>query len=126
MERVDLNKAFGIPESYKPPNDHELRTNTEYPNLNSKEYRLKPIDQTTKLYNYYETLIKNNLGNYILVSNDYSGRLWRGSLWGFDNINDIAIEKKSAFRLQAASAITNIIYIEKNTVSQYIFIEELK
>lgn len=116
MNRISLVDIFTVPDSYTVPADLDLASSTEHPNLNSKEYRKKSPDINVKIQKHYEGLIINPDGKPVFYCNDITGRVWNGSMWGYEHIDDVTIEGKSVFRLQCASPITQVKYIEENSV----------
>jgi hypothetical protein len=113
-KRVSLIDMFSVPETYKPPEDAELFSNTEYPNQNSREYRKKPVDQSPQILPFFEAIAINELGNFVLGTNNYRGRIWNAWGWGFESSNDVADSNKSTFKFRASASITNLKYVAAN------------
>lgn len=117
MERLDLRDMYVIPDNYKPPMFSDLSTNSYYPNLNSIEYRYKPVDwDETNLHGFFEILIKNGNGTLVLATNNYTGRIWTGSIWGYHELSDVGVADKEVFKLRVESSITNMIFHSDDTV----------
>lgn len=116
MKRVDLVDMYHLPASYQPPADSHLSFNTQYPNLNSREYEKRPADNTLKVQKFHETIEVNELGNVVLACNDYTARTWNGSFWGFESIDDFGNEQKASYKLRTKAAITNLKYVEAKLV----------
>ena len=70
MSRKDLVEMYALPEDYTPPLDKDLFGNTEYPNLNSEEYRRK-ISLVGKNQEFHENLARNGKKQVLVVRNDY-------------------------------------------------------
>lgn len=121
MNRVDLVDMYNLPASYQPPADSQLAHNTQYPNLNSREYEKRPADLTLKVQKFHETIDVNELGNVVLACNDYTGRIWNGSFWGFESIDDFGDEQKAAYKLSCKASITHLKYVEANLVSIFLY-----
>lgn len=119
MKRVDMVEMFSTPSFHKPPRDDELPTNTDYPNLNSREYLTRPYDLTTATSRRFnECLAVNELGNAVLVTNNYTDRIWHGHFWGFETLEDVQFgEKKSCFRRQCKATVTHIQYVNPTMVN---------
>lgn len=119
MKRVNLTDMFVLPPSYQPPDIPELSTNTQYPNLNSLEYQHKVTTyELTSIPKYYEHFEINSQENVVLASNNYTGRIWEGSFWGFETIDDFGDFQKASYKLRCKAPITNIRYVEANVVNQ--------
>lgn len=117
MKRLNIAEMFAAPESYQPPEDiSQFSTNTQYPNLNSREYLHKPYDETLRIQKFYEIVVSNELGNVVLACNDYVGRVWNGSLWGFEDITTFGDEGKASYKLRCQSPVTNMQFVESNMV----------
>lgn len=72
MIRRDLVDMYCVPEDYRPPQEAQLQSNTQYPNLNSEEYRRKFSVQNLDFGEFYEILTKNASDNsFLVVTNDY-------------------------------------------------------
>lgn len=118
MERANYIELFSKPNDYKPPEESELRTNTEYPNLNSKEYRKKPVIRTSQIQRFFEAFSINEEGDVILASNNIRGRIWDGCVWGFKQIDDLGNHEKSCFVTHCDSPVTNLRYVKTTLVSR--------
>lgn len=128
MKRVDMVEMFSKPASYKPPPDDQLSTNTEYPNLNSREYLTRPYSLSTTSptgqpqkpisRRFNECLVVNELGNAVLVSNSYTDRIWHGNFYGFETLADIGSgETKSSFRRQCQATVSHMQYVDPTMVN---------
>lgn len=112
-----MAEVFSTPLSYNPPSNADLPGNIDYPNLNSKEYRIKKPSEDKIIQPFFEAAEINENGQVILVSNEYIGRIWNGSVWGFENFDDVGKLEKSVFNLPFPSNVTNLRYIEANMVN---------
>lgn len=119
MKRVDMVEMFSTPSFYQPPPDDQLSTNTEYPNLNSREYLTRPYtvtSHTSRRFN--ECLAVNELGNVALVTNSYVDRIWHGDVWGFESIAEVELgDSKSCFRRQCKATVTHVQYVDPTMVN---------
>lgn len=113
-------EMFSTPEFYKPPPDDQLFSNTDYPNLNSREYLTRPYSITpASSRRFDECLAVNETGEAVLVANSYTDRIWHGHFYGFQTLDDVeAGESKSCFRLQCKSTLTHIQYVDPTMVNQ--------
>jgi WD40 repeat protein len=115
MSFVKLSDMYIKPSFYQPPAAEELTDNTDFPNLNSIEYRVKkPTHTQPKLQNFWEILEVDSLGQIVLVTNDYVTRIWNGSFWGYESFEDVAVPDKAVYNKQYDHLITNFKFIEPN------------
>lgn len=122
MRRVDYYEMYRTPAFHQPPPISELANNTMYPNMNSIEYRHKPIsnDKTpNRMYPFLETFDISDDGTVILAANAYNDRVWTGALWGYNNFTDIDgnVNGKELFSLNFQTPITKLRFLEKTMVS---------
>lgn len=112
-------EMFSTPAFYQPPPDDQLSTNTDYPNLNSREYLTRPYTVTpASSRRFNECLSVNDLGNAVLVSNSYTDRIWHGHFWGFETLSDVESgEAKSSFRRQCKATVSQLQYVDTTMVS---------
>lgn len=108
---------FSYPESYQPPDDANLPSNSTYPNLNSREYLNRNPDESMSLQKYHDTFDVNSLGNVVLGCNDYTTRMWTGSVWGFDSVSDYGDQERASYKLRCTANVTNVKYVEDNMVT---------
>lgn len=122
-----MAEVFSTPLSYNPPNNTDLPGNIDYPNLNSKEYRIKEsTNEPTTIQPFFEAVEVNENGQAILISNEYIGRIWNGSIWAFDNFDDVGKLEKSIFNLPFPSNVTNLKFFTANIVSIFFLLFVLK
>lgn len=115
---VKLWDMYKKPSSYNPPPPNALTNNSDFPNLNSLEYRVKKIETTErKLKQFWEILEVDTLGQIVLVTNDYVARIWNGSFWGYENFDDVGSETKAVYSKCCEHLITNFKFVEPNIVS---------
>lgn len=119
MNQISMPNIFATPEDYKPPPENQLKECTFYPNLNSTEYMKKPPNFNIKLQKFYEAFDINENGSIALACNDYTARVWNGSLWGFENIEDFGNPEKATYKTRYQSTITDIKFSDKSIVSTY-------
>lgn len=118
LDRVDLLEMYSLPNTYQPPQMSELDGNSLYPNLNSIEYRHKTSDQTkVQFHRFIEDISVNSMGTIALSTNIYTGRIWRGALWGYKDFEDVDKADKELFKMNSAAPITNVKFIDNDMVS---------
>lgn len=119
MNFVKLSEMYKKPSFYSPPPPQELTNNSDFPNLNSLEYRVKKIDDDSdlKLQRFWEILEVDTLGQIVLVTNDYVTRIWNGSFWGYENFDDVGSEKLAVYNKRYEYLITNFKFVQPNIVS---------
>lgn len=123
MNRVDLKDMYTLPASYNPPNAAQLSTNFVYPNLNSLEYRMKADDTAANSKNitkFHDIVDINDFGCIVLGCNNYTGRKWNGTFYGFENVQDYGVEQKAKYKKQCPSTLTNIRFVESNMVGNIV------
>lgn len=118
MDRADYVQLYSVPATYQPPEDKDLRDDTRYPNLNSRDYRKRRPDRTLKHNQFFETLDVNEEGLAVLATNDIRGRIWNGNIWGYENLADFS-EKSASFKLYCDSPVTKLKFLQEKIVSNY-------
>lgn len=106
---------YSFPDDYRPP-DGLLNGNTEYPNLNSEEYRRKIHLQPVLNPEFYERILLSDQGELLLATNDYRRRLWCGCLFGFGLQEDISDLSKATFKHHSTSPISAIQFLKDDMV----------
>lgn len=117
MERKDLADVYKFPVWHQPPTDiNAMQACTQYPNINSTEYRLLGIEETTTpLFSFFEWLESNDAqSTTVLATNSYVGRIWHGTIWGYGNLNDVGQPDKEVFKLKLGATTTALRFIEAN------------
>uniref|UniRef100_A0A1A9W072 WD_REPEATS_REGION domain-containing protein n=1 Tax=Glossina brevipalpis TaxID=37001 RepID=A0A1A9W072_9MUSC len=120
MLPLNCSFIYKTPEKYEPPDN--LADDTNYPNLNSRDYAKRPLNHTTRMYEAWECIsinspdIEEDDGNVVIACNKLHGREWCGSLWGFEkrhvtNNKDLG---KPSFKLQCDSLINCVEFVTKN------------
>lgn len=114
----DFRAHFQPPSNYSPPTDAELIGSTQYPNLNSIEYRNLKVDPNiVKLLPFYESIAANeDQSTLLLTTNSYTGRLWNGSIFGYHRFEEIGVENAEQFKLNVESNISGIRFLDKQMV----------
>ncbi|CAD6997037.1 protein valois [Ceratitis capitata] len=107
---------FRMPEQHQPPDDSELAGNTNYPNLNSRDYAKRPLNRHIRMHKAWECLSLNTEQQAVIGTNKLSGREWSGSLWGFEDVSDGSMLKPSnaAYKLQCQSLISCLDFVTEN------------
>ncbi|XP_036320970.1 protein valois isoform X2 [Rhagoletis pomonella] len=107
---------YRTPEEHQPPDDSSLAGNTEYPNLNSRDYAKRPLNRHIRMHQPWECIAVNTEQEAIIATNKLSGREWSGSLWGFENVGDGTTLKpaKACYKLQCQTLISCLQFIADN------------
>ncbi|XP_073823302.1 valois [Musca autumnalis] len=124
MLPLSYGNVYKTPSDYKPPEDVDF-DDTEYPNLNSRDYAKRPLNHTARMHEAWESLSISTpftevTGNVAVCCNKLSGREWTGSLWGFEkssvveNKGDAMVPEKSCFKLQCPAIINCMTYVSPN------------
>lgn len=117
MNRKDLADVYKFPAWHQPPTDiNEMRTCTQYPNINSIEFRNLEIQETTTtMYPFFEWLESNEKqSTVVLATNSYTSRVWNGTLWGYDQLKNIGQKDKEVFKLKVGATTTALQFIDLN------------
>lgn len=108
---------FLAPADYSPPPDKELNGNSQFPNLNSVEYRHRPQDDTINLLPFYERLEANqDQTTILLVTNSYTNRLWNSTVLGFGRFADVGKRDSSLIQLTFDANVTGCGFIDRTMV----------
>ncbi|XP_075150175.1 valois [Haematobia irritans] len=125
MMPLSYANIYKTPDEHKPPEETDLADDTEYPNLNSRDYARRPLNHTVRMHDAWEcisisTPCTEEQGNVSICCNKLSGREWTGTLWGFDKVqvarnkeNSISPES-SCFKLQCPAIINCMEYVTTN------------
>ncbi|XP_054741417.1 protein valois [Anastrepha obliqua] len=107
---------YRTPEQHQPPDDTNLAGNTEYPNLNSRDYAKRPLNRHIRMHQAWECIALNTEQQAIIATNKLSGREWAGSIWGFEDVGDGTKLKpaKACYKLQCQTLISCLQYIADN------------
>uniref|UniRef100_A0A182WGL8 Uncharacterized protein n=1 Tax=Anopheles minimus TaxID=112268 RepID=A0A182WGL8_9DIPT len=112
-KRVDMIATYGTPPSYRPPSTaYELAKSTDYPNMNSTQYRLTeavPLAEK-KLPPFLDLATVNGSGNVIVAGNNYTGRLWEGGFCGWPKVEDLLQEESISFSKRYDAIVTALCY----------------
>lgn len=117
MNRKELAEVYKFPDWHRPPTDiNEMRTCTQYPNINSQEFRnLQTQETLIPMYPFFEWLESNELqSTVVLATNSYVSRLWHGTLWGYGQLNEVGQKDKEVFKLKLGATTTALQFIEAN------------
>lgn len=108
---------FSVPSDYNPPPDNELNGNSQFPNLNSVEYRHRAQDDTINLLPFYECLEANeDQTTILLATNSYTNRLWNGTVFGFSRFSDVGKREASIIQLSFDANVTGCRFIDRTMV----------
>lgn len=114
---VDMIGHFSVPTDYNPPPDNQLNGNTQFPNLNSVEFRNRPQEDTTNLLPFYECLEANeDQTTILLTTNSYTQRLWNGTVFGFGRFADVGKRDSSIIQLGFDANLTGCRFIDRTLV----------
>lgn len=116
---------YETPIDFRPPDESNLECNTEYPNLNSRDYAKRPLNHNVRMHDAWECLsisTKDNQenGNVAIATNKLSGRNWFGNLWAFEK-SDVKKKKPvdqstCCFKLESTAIINCMEFVETNIV----------
>lgn len=109
---------FSAPANYNPPSDNQLDGNSQFPNLNSVEYRYRPHDEDTiNVLPFYECLEANDdQSTILLATNSYTHRLWNGTVFGFARFADVGKRDGSIIQLAFDANVTGCRFIDRAMV----------
>lgn len=111
----DIFMKYRVPVDYLPPDSYEDQVICEdYPNMNTNQFRQKPVTQETKLWPYIQCFARNSEGTMILGTNSYQSRIWNGSLYAFDNVDEENPQfegKETAFKTPTDTSVSVLKYI---------------
>lgn len=115
---ADFRAHFQKPQNYKEPPAQELRSKTIHPNLNSVDYRsrVQETDQP-QLLPFYETLTTNSDQSTVLLStNSYTSRLWNGSIFGYEQFDDVGKTDAAKLKLSIDSNVKGVQFASKQII----------
>lgn len=101
-------EMFTDPPEYRPPATvEEMACSVDYPNLSSQQYRMtRKTASPTVLNPCLDLAVRNSAGQVILVGNNYMGRRWDSSFYGWENAADVPDQSKACFKRQCRYSIT--------------------
>ncbi|XP_053697243.1 methylosome protein 50-like [Sabethes cyaneus] len=108
-KRLNMIEMFQEPPEYKPPGTVEqLAATLNYPNMNSQQYRMTRKLPANVLHPCLECVVMNDQGLILVAGNDFMGRRWGSSLYGWDNINNVMDDSKASFKRQNRHIVTTL------------------
>lgn len=111
---VNISEFFKVPFDYNAPQDTDLDGSTQYPNLNSIEFRNRQIKKTEDPLTFYEILEANeDQSTLLLATNSYNRRLWNGAVLGYKQFADVGKPNAELIRLPFDSNVTSIHFLDK-------------
>ncbi|XP_055301987.1 protein valois [Sitodiplosis mosellana] len=114
---AEFSEYFKAPSNYSEPHDTELDGSTQFPNLNSIEFRSRKNDDGVALLPFYELLEANEDQSIILLAtNSYNQRLWNGAVFGYGKFDDIGKPNTGIIKLPFDSNVTGIGWTGKTMV----------
>lgn len=114
---VEFAEYFVSPSDYNPPKDEELNGSTQFPNLNSIEFRNLPRDNSVRLLPFYELLEANeDQTTILLATNSYNDRLWNGHVFGYEKFADIGQPDAEVIKLEFDANVMGARFIDKMMV----------
>lgn len=114
---VQFSNYFKAPLDYDPPKDTELDGTTQFPNLNSIEFRNRQNEKCVTLLPFYEILETNeDQTTFLLATNSYNQRLWNGAVFGYGKFTDIGKTNAGAVKLPFDSNVTGMRFVDKTMV----------
>lgn len=112
---VNFSDYFHPPNDYKTPIDGELEGNTQFPNLNSTEYRNRTY--TPYSLPFFETIATNDdQSTILLAANSYVNRLWDGALFVYRQFEDVGQDHKEELRLSFDSNLNGMRFLDKTFI----------
>lgn len=113
-KRMNMIEMFTDPPEYKPPGTvEEIAGSVDYPNLNSQQYRMTRKTTTPTILNpCLELAARNSAGQVVLVGNNYMGRRWGSSFYGWENATDVPDQSKACFKRQCRYSITALQFTQ--------------
>lgn len=130
MFPLNYEDVYATP-AVKTPEDCELSLDTDFPNLNSRDYARQPLNHTNRMYAAWECIDRSvicgdNIENVVICCNKNSGRDFKSSAWGFtlsalieaglNGDKNPAKAENAVFKLQCDSLITHLLYVSPNNV----------
>uniref|UniRef100_A0A1I8QFB3 Uncharacterized protein n=1 Tax=Stomoxys calcitrans TaxID=35570 RepID=A0A1I8QFB3_STOCA len=120
MLPLSYGNIYQTPDDHKPPEETDLADDTDYPNLNSRDYARRPLNHTVRMHEAWECISINTpcsdeRGNIAICCNKLNGREWTGALWGFEKA-EIVRNKESilpelaCYKLQCPAVINCLEY----------------
>ncbi|XP_059622136.1 methylosome protein WDR77-like [Phlebotomus argentipes] len=100
VRRVNLAHMYANMEPE--PDDAELPTNTQFPQLNTREYNLRMNNpaESTAFQEFHECLDINEAGHVVVAINDYRSRFWVGHFWAYKDLQDFLEREKMPPNMQ--------------------------
>lgn len=119
-QRMNMIEMFTDPPEYRPPATvEEMAGSVDYPNLNSQQYRMtRKTNAPTALNPCLELAARNSAGQVILVGNNYMGRRWESSFYGWENAADVPDQSKACFKRQCRYSITALQFTQDPNLVQ--------
>lgn len=114
---AEFSEYFRAPASYDPPRDEELDGSTQFPNLNSIEFRHRQNDGRITLLPFFEQLVANeDQSTILLATNSYNQRLWNGAVFGYGRFADIGQPNAAVMQISVDANVTRMSFVEKSIV----------
>lgn len=114
---IQFSDYFKAPLDYDPPKDNELDGSSQFPNLNSIEFRYRHSDVGITLLPFYEIMAANeDQTTILLATNSYSQRLWNGTVFGYGRFDDIGKPDAALIRLSLDSNVTGMSFVQNAMV----------
>lgn len=114
-DEFDFFTKFQVPRDYMPPEIYEDQVIcNQYPNINTTQYRQKPVKHETKIWPFYQCFARNSEGTIILGTNNYQSRIWNGSLYAFENVDEEKPKfetKDVAFKTSTETSVSVLKFI---------------
>lgn len=100
-------EMFSEPPEYRPPGTaEELAGSVDYPNLNSLQYRMMRKPSPNVLHPCLEHAARNSDGQVVVAGNDFYGRRWGSSFYGWERTGHAVDESKACFKRQCRYSVT--------------------
>lgn len=114
---AEFSEFFKAPLDYNPPRDTEINGSTQFPNLNSIEYRNRKVDNEITLLPFFEIIAENqDQTSVLLATNSYNQRVWNGAVFGYDQLDDIGKPNAATMNLSLDANVTGMSFVRKDIV----------
>lgn len=108
---TDFRKLFNSPADYRQPSANDLANNTQFPNMNSIEYRHRTYQPSEP--SAYEKLAANpSRTTVLLAANTYVNRLWDGAIFVYKHFDDVGRPDQSLHRLPFDTNVNHVRFID--------------
>ncbi|KAL5281529.1 WDR77 family protein [Megaselia abdita] len=117
MDAPDYTELYAIPQDIVyPSTPNSLRQDTDFPNLNSKDYKLRKANKT-EFPPYFDFIDQNSDKNVIIAANDLLHREPEGVVIGYSDVGAFEDGKdKRLFKFRREAIITGMHFMRHNLI----------